>query len=153
MKHLRKWNIRTSGLILVLCLFISLTMTSTYQAKAEAGKVLGSAQDKGITLSVNQYAIINHGQELVVYYTVETSSAAPNHDVPSLIHRPDFSIGDRLVQGQPKGYKKISSQKYAGTLKVDLPQYRPAVTNVELRTDTILNQKGQWTVGFKIGPK
>ena len=134
-------------LILLLCL--GLTFASSQSAKAAPGKIIGSAEDHGIKLTINNYELKNYGQEMVVYYTVQSKSGNPMEG-KSLINKPDFTIGDRFVQGIDSWHKKVGSQQYQGAVKVELPQYRPAVSDVEFNTDAIFNQKGNWTITFQI---
>lgn len=137
------------AVVFSLCLLIGLTMTSSQSTKAES--VLGSAEDKGIKFTVHNYEIQNYGQEMMVYYTIQSASGAQmSEDEMGLIKNLDFSIGSRMVQGNDAWHKKVSNQEYQGAIKVDLPKYGPATSNVSLNTDSILNQKGQWTINFQI---
>ena len=58
-------------LILLLCL--GSTFTFSQSAKAAPGKIIGSAEDHGIKLTINNYELKNYGQEMVVYYTVQSN--------------------------------------------------------------------------------
>jgi hypothetical protein len=139
-----------SGFILLFCLFGGLTLASSQSAMAEAEKAIGSVEDNGIKLTINNYTIQNHSEELMVYYTVESKSGDLIENGTSLIKEPDISIGDKLVKGNNIWHKKISNGKYQGVVKVELSQYRPAISNVAFNTEAILNQKGEWTINFQI---
>lgn len=138
------------SIVLLFSLLVGLTFVSPAGAKAESEKVVGSAKDKGITLTINDYSIIKDGQGIMVHYTVQSRSGHQMDKNASLMERPDIFIGDTLVHGNAVKHKKIGKQEYAGTVEVDLPQYRPAESNVRFNTDAILNQEGQWTIDFKV---
>jgi len=135
----------------VFVLFICMLLVVTQSAMANSEKMIGSAEDHGIKLTINHYAIVNYGQEMMVYYTVQSKTGLlMDEDGISLMQKPNITIGNRLVQGKDTWHKKISSQQIQGAVKVMVPQYRPAISNVEFNTDNILNQKGQWTINFQI---
>lgn len=135
--------------VLSICLLVGWTIASSQNSKAES--VLGSTEDKGIKLTLHSYEIQNYGQEMIVNYTIQAASdSLTNEDGMALIKDLDFSIGSRVVKGKDAWHKKIGNQKYQGVMKVDLPQYRPATSNVIFNTDSISNQKGKWTINFQI---
>lgn len=151
MKFFSKFTNGFGGFILLLCLLVGLALASSQSAMAESEKIIGSAEDNGIKLKINSYAIMNHGQEMVVYYTVQSKfGQLIEAEGTSVIKKPDITIGDTRVQGNDTSHKKISNQEYQGAVKVLLPQYRPAISNVSFNTVSILNQKGQWTINFEI---
>jgi hypothetical protein len=151
MKFFSKFTNGFGGFVLFLCLLVGVTFASSQNAMAESQKIIGSSEANGIKLTINNYAIQNYGQEMVLYYTVQSKSGQlMDEDGISLIKKPNLTIGDRRVQGNDTWHKKISNQIYQGAVKVQLPQYRPAVSNVEFNTDSILNQTGQWTITFQI---
>ncbi|HEY2420540.1 MAG TPA: hypothetical protein VGI04_03965 [Neobacillus sp.] len=140
-----------SRFFLLLGLLVGLILANSQSAMAETENVIGSAESNGITLTINNYTIKNYGQEMTVYYTLQsTSGQLMDENGAELITSPDFTIGDKRVQGNDIWHKKISAQKYQGALKLELPQYRPAISNAVLNTETILNQKGQWSINFQI---
>jgi len=135
--------------VLSICLLVGWTIASSQSSKAAS--VLGSTEDKGIKLTLHSYEIQNYGQEMIVNYSIQAASGSlMNEDGMELIKDLDFSIGSRVVQGKDAWHKKIGNQKYQGVMKVDLPQYRPATSNVIFNTDSISNQKGKWTINFQI---
>ncbi|MBS4175675.1 hypothetical protein [Bacillus sp. FJAT-49736] len=135
--------------VLSVCLLFGLSLASSQHLRAES--VLGSTEDKGITLTLDNYEIQNYGQEMIVNYTIHAASETLlNEDGMAPIKDLDFSIGNRVVQGKDTWHKKIGNRKYQGAIKVDLPQYRPATSNVIFNTDSISNQKGKWTINFQI---
>ena len=88
---------------------------------------------------------------MIITYTIQgATDSFMNEDGMALIKDLDFSIGSRVVQGKDTWHKKIGNQTYKGVMKVDLPQYRPATSNVIFNTDSITNQKGNWTINFQI---
>jgi len=135
--------------ILSICILVGWTIASSQNSKAES--VLGSTEDKGIKLTLHNYEIQNYGQEMIITYTIQgATDSFMNEDGMALIKDLDFSIGSRVVQGKDTWHKKIGNQTYKGVMKVDLPQYRPATSNVIFNTDSITNQKGNWTINFQI---
>ncbi|MDQ6595555.1 hypothetical protein E2K98_26985 [Bacillus salipaludis] len=133
-----------AGFALILSLgFLLVSSQSTLAAE------IGSAEHNGIKLTINNYTIKNYGQEMVVYYTIQSKSGQLMEG-KSLMNRPDFTIGNKFVQGNDAWYKKVSNQQYQGAVTVQLPQYIPASSNVSFNTDSISSQKGQWTINFEI---
>ncbi|MCM3567189.1 hypothetical protein [Neobacillus mesonae] len=131
-----------------LFLSLSIVLVSSISTLA-AEKTIGSAENNGIKLTINDYTIKNYGQEMVVHYTVQSTSGQ-QIDGKSLIQKPGFMIGNKFVQGNDTWHKKVSNQQYQGAITVHLPQYIPATSNVSFDSDTVLNQKGQWTINFQI---
>lgn len=138
-----------SRLIFMLCLLVGLISVPLQSSFAKSEQVIGSAENNGIKLMINNYTITNHGQEMVVYYTIQSKSGDQIAEDSGIIN-PDISVGDNLVRGNNTWHKKINNQTYQGAVKVNLPQYIPATSNVAFNTDTIFQQKGQWTVNFQI---
>ncbi|PKR83149.1 hypothetical protein [Heyndrickxia camelliae] len=135
--------------VILTCLLVGWTFADSKHLRAES--ILGSSEDKGIKLTLDNYKIQHYGQEMIVHYTIQTASGSLiNDDSLALIKDLDFSIGSSVVRGKDAWHKKISNQKYQGAIKVDLPQYRPAISNVVFSTDSISNQKGMWTINFQI---
>ena len=151
MKFLLKFTSCFSGFVLFLSLLIGMTFASSQSAMAESAKIIGSAENNGIKLTITNYAIKNYGQEMMVYYTVQSNSGQlMDTNETGLLNKPDISIGHKHVQGNDTWHKKISSQEYQGAVTVEIPQYTPAISNVAFNTDAILNQKGLWTINFQI---
>ncbi|MBT2658675.1 hypothetical protein J7E81_26225 [Bacillus sp. ISL-18] len=139
------------GFVLLLFFLIGGTWPSTQSALAAQEKTIGTAENGGIKLTITNYAITNYGQEMILYYTVETKTGnLMDENVKGLLKNPEISIADNRLQGMDANHKKISSQKYLGAVRVNLPQYIPATSTAALSTDAILNQKGQWTINFQI---
>ncbi|OIK15911.1 hypothetical protein BIV60_07245 [Bacillus sp. MUM 116] len=133
-----------AGFALFLSLgFLFVSSQSTLAAE------IGSTENNGIKLTITNYSIKNYGQEMVVYYTVQSKSGQLM-DSQSLINKPDFTIGNKFVQGTDAWHKKLNNQQYQGAVTVQLPQYIPATSNVSFNTDSISSQKGQWTINFEI---
>jgi hypothetical protein len=151
MKFFAKCTNGIGSFILLLFLLVGFGLVTSQSAMAKSENIIGSAEDHGIILTINNYAIQNYGQEMVVYYTVDSQSGKlMDADETSILKKSDISIGNQRVQGNNIWHKKISNQKYQGAVKVALPQYIPATSNVAFYTDAILNQKGQWTINFQI---
>jgi len=88
---------------------------------------------------------------MILYCTVEsTTGTLLDENGKGLLKNLEISIADNRLQGIDAEHKKISSQKYQGAVKVNMPQYIPATSNAALSTDAILNQNGQWTINFQI---
>lgn len=135
--------------VLALCLIVGWTCTSSQSSSAES--VLGSTEDKGIKLTLHNYEIQNYGQEMIVNYTVQAKSGSlMDENGMALIKDLNFSIGSRVIQGKDAWHKKVGNQTYQGVIKVDLPQYRSATSDVILSTDSISNQNGEWSINFQI---
>ncbi|MFP5109391.1 hypothetical protein ACSU6B_21905 [Neobacillus sp. C211] len=151
MKVFSKMTNRLGGFVLLLCFLVGGAWTSSQSALAAPEKTVGTAENGGIKLTITNYAITNYGQEMILYYTVEsTTDNLMVEDGKGLLENPEISIANNSLQGIDAEHKKISSQKYQGAVKVNMPQYIPATSNAALSTDAILNQKGQWTINFQI---
>ncbi|MBT2725587.1 hypothetical protein J7E63_01370 [Bacillus sp. ISL-75] len=151
MKAFSKMTNRLGGFVLLLCFLVGGAWASSQSALAAPEKTVGSAENGGIKLTITNYAITNYGQEMILYYTVEsTTGNLMDENGKGLLKNLEISIADNRLQGIDTEHKKISSQKYQGAVKVNMPQYIPATSNAALSTDAILNQKGQWTINFQI---
>ena len=151
MKAFLKVANRLAGSALLLCFLVGGAWASSQSALAAPEKPVGSAVNGGIKLTITNYAITNYGQEMILYYTVEsTTGNLLDENGKGLLKNLEISIADNRLQGIDAEHKKISSQKYQGAVKVNMPQYIPATSNAALSTDVILNQKGQWTINFQI---
>lgn len=145
--RLNRWG----GFVLLLCLLVGGACASSQSALAAPAKTVGSVENGGIKLTITNYAITNYGEEMVLYYTVESTTGKLMEDNgKGLLKNLEISIADNRLQGIDAAHNKISSQKYQGTVKVNMPKYIPATSNAALSTDAILNQKGQWTINFQI---
>ncbi|MEH7413951.1 hypothetical protein V7266_01505, partial [Neobacillus drentensis] len=139
------------GFVLLLCFLVGGAWTSSQSALAAPEKTVGSVENGGIKLTITNYAITNYGQEMILYYTVESKTGnLLDEDGKGLLKNLEISIADNRLQGIDAEHKKISNQKYQGAVKVNMPQYIPATSSAALSTDAILNQKGQWTINFQI---
>ena len=142
---------RLGGFVLLLCFLFWGACAFSQSALAAPEKTVGSAENGGIKLTITNYAITNYGQEMILYYTVEsTTGTLLDENGKGLLKNLEISIADNRLQGIDAEHKKISSQKYQGAVKVNMPQYIPATSNAALSTDAILNQNGQWTINFQI---
>ncbi|MEH7096981.1 hypothetical protein [Neobacillus vireti] len=142
---------RLGGFVLLLCFLVWGTWASSHSALAAPEKTVGSAENGGIKLTITNYAITNYGQEMILYYTVESKTGnLMEEDGKGLLKNLEISIADHRLQGIDAEHKKISNQKYQGAVKVNMPQYIPATSSAALSTDAILNQKGQWTINFQV---
>lgn len=151
MKTFSKMTNRLGGFVILLGFLVGGAWASSQSAVAAPEKTLGSVENGGIKLTITNYAITNYGQEMILYYTVEsTTGNLMDENEKGLLKKPEVSIADNRLQGIDTEHKKISSQKYQGAVKVNMPQYIPATSNAALSTDAILNQKGQWTINFQI---
>ncbi|WP_085991308.1 hypothetical protein [Oceanobacillus senegalensis] len=140
-----------SGIIISFCLLVGVILIPSQHAKAESEQIIGSAESNGIKLTINNYSIKNHNRELIVNYTVQSTSADfINVDETILIKQPSITIGDNRLQGDNLWHKKVSNQKYQGAVKVKMPQYSPAISNVTFKTDSILDLKGEWLIDFEL---
>ncbi|MFB7303590.1 hypothetical protein [Heyndrickxia sporothermodurans] len=140
-----------SRMIFLLCLLVGVASIPLQSSFAQSETVIGSAENNGIKLIINNYTITNRGQEMVVYYTIQSKSRHQmDENAKGLMDNPVISIGDNLVPGNHTWHKKINNQTYQGAVKVNLPQYIPATSNVAFNTNAILHQKGEWTINFQI---
>ncbi|HET7578599.1 MAG TPA: hypothetical protein VFK33_04885 [Bacillales bacterium] len=147
--NVSRFTVQVSAFVLYLSLFVGLTFTHPTGAAAQTNKIMGSATDNGITLTINGYSFINNGQGVKLYYTIQSTSSR-GAAAKNLMAKPDILIGDNLLHGTNEQHQKISPQKYTGTINVRLPDYRHVPSYVEFNTYGILNQRGQWTVDFTI---
>lgn len=150
MKGLSKRVKLFSGMILFFYLLLGLTGTPFHNAAAESKEIIGSAENNGIKFTIDNY-MINNNRELIVDYTIESTAADfMNENKAALLKQPSFVIGDNRLQGTDLWHKKVSNQKYQGAVKVDMPQYSPAISNVSFKTTSILNHSGEWAINFEI---
>src|SRR3954466_7042673 len=151
---MKTFSIRTNrlgGFVLLLCFLVGGASAFSQSALAAPEKTIGSAENGGIKLTITNYAITNYGQEMILYYTVESKTGnLMEEDGKGLLKNLEISIADNRLQGIDAEHKKISNQKFQGAVKVNMPQYVPAGSNAALSTDAILNQKGQWTINFQV---
>ena len=142
---------RLGGFVLLLCFLVGGAWASSISTLAAPEKTIGSAENRGIKLTITNYAITNYGQEMILYYTVESKTGSLLYeDGKGLLKNLEISIADNRLQGIDAEHKKISNQKYQGAVKVNMPHYIPATSSAALSTDAILNQKGQWTINFQV---
>jgi hypothetical protein len=151
MKAFSKMRNRLGGFVLLLCFLVGGAWASSISTLAAPEKTIGSAENRGIKLTITNYAITNYGQEMILYYTVESKTGnLMEEDGKGLLKNLEISIADNRLQGIDAEHKKISNQKYQGAVKVNMPQYIPATSSAAISTDAILNQKGQWTINFQV---
>lgn len=149
MRKFTNYTVRFIG----VALFISLLFGFAYPTltNAQANRSLGSSEDNGIRLEINNYSIINDGQDIQLNYTIYTNSniqISPNRK--SLIENPYIWIGHTLVREEAESFKKISNNEYRGTIIAQMHHYRPDRAELSFHTHGIMNQKGQWTVNFPL---
>ncbi|ULT59563.1 hypothetical protein L1999_14000 [Neobacillus drentensis] len=151
MKTFSKMTNRLGRFVLLLCFLVGGAWTSSISALAAPDKTVGSAENGGIKLTITNYAITNYGQEMILYYTVESKTGnLMDEGGKELLKNLEISIADNRLQGIDAEHQKISSQKYQGAVKVNMPKYIPATSSAALSTDAISNQKGQWTINFQV---
>jgi hypothetical protein len=147
MRKLSNCTVRFIGAALCISLLFGLTFPTLSNAQSNMG--LGSSEDNGIRLTINDYSIINHGQNIQLHYTIYSNSniqVSPN--TKSLIENPHIWIGHTLVREESESFKKVSNNEYKGTIIAQLQHYRPDSSEMSFHTHGLLNQKGQWTVDF-----
>lgn len=138
-----KWAVRISAIAVFIAGLAVAGSTGAY-----AQKVLGTASDDGITLTVNSCSIVNQGQKLKVGYTIHTSAGYPQKKRGRLMQTPHIWIGDTLVRGDFDRHRKIGPHSYKGVVTASLHQYRSEEPHMSFNTYSILNQKGSWKVDF-----
>ena len=148
MRNLSKYTVRFSGIALFICLLISFASPALTSAES-LNQGLGSAEDNGIKLTINSYSIVNHGQNIRLYYTIHSNSTIEvNPHATSLMESPHIWIEHTLVRENSDTFKKVGNNLYKGTIEAQLHQYRPENPHMTFKTHGILNQKGQWTIRF-----
>ncbi|MCM2531226.1 hypothetical protein NDK43_00690 [Neobacillus pocheonensis] len=148
MRNLSKYTMRLSGVALLICLLIGFASPTLTSAES-LNQGLGSTEDNGIKLTINGYSIINHGQNIRLYYTIHSNSNIEvNPHATSLMESPHIWIEHTLVRENSDSYKKVGKNEYKGTIEAQLHQYRPENPHMTFKTLGIFNQKGQWTIRF-----
>ncbi|MFC4619525.1 hypothetical protein ACFO4N_12460 [Camelliibacillus cellulosilyticus] len=134
------------GFGLLCCMLFFLTFSSPNGAKAQ----IGSAVDHGIWLTIDGVSRFDHGQRLRVDYTITAPSnrQGSNRSPGNLMESPHIWLGNTLVRGNTVSYKKISPNKYRGTVVAQLHQYRTHGARVTFYTYSLLNQRGSWKIDF-----
>ena len=145
MKSFSKFPVRVSGFALLFCLLVSMAFLNPNHTKAQ----VGSAQDKGIMLTIDNVARFDHGQRLRVDYTIHSpANASVSKNVGSPMESPHIWLGNTMVRGYSVSYKKTSPTTYKGTIVAQLHQYRPQGAQVTFYTYSILNERGRWKIQF-----
>lgn len=143
MKSFSKLTVRATGFVLLFCLLAGMAFVSPINTKAQ----IGSAHDKGITITIDHVSRIDHGKRLKVDYTVQ-SSRQVNQNAGSPIENPHIWFGDSMVRGHSVFSKKTGPNIYKGTIVSPLHQYSTPGDQVTFYTYSILNQRGRWKVQF-----
>src|SRR3954471_99194 len=65
MKAFSKFTKGFTGFVLLFCLLVGLTMGSSQSVQAAPEKMVGSAEDHGIKLTIDRFAITDYGQEML----------------------------------------------------------------------------------------
>jgi hypothetical protein len=147
MRKLPNYTVRFIGAALCISLLFGFAFPTLSNAQSNMG--LGSSEDNGIRLTINDYSIINHGQNIQLHYTIySNSNIQVSSNTKSLIENPYIWIGHTLVREESESFKKVSNNEYKGTIIAQLHHYRPDTSEMSFHTHGILNQKGQWTVNF-----
>jgi hypothetical protein len=148
MRNLSKYTVRFSGVALFICLLIGFASPALTSAES-LNQGLGSAEDNGIKLTINGYSIVNHGQNIRLYYTIHSNSNIQvNPHATSLMESPHIWIEHTLVRENSDLFKKVAQNEYKGTIEAQLHQYRPENPHMTFKTHGIFNRKGQWTIRF-----
>ncbi|GAB4074936.1 hypothetical protein GCM10028778_24390 [Barrientosiimonas marina] len=144
--------IKFSVIILLFCLFVGVNSVSA----EEKIPVNRSAKDGDITLTVNEYSIKDDGNAIAVHYSVTcdtTCKKLNKTSIGELIESPDVYIGDKRVHGHASGIERVSKNKYVGTQKITIPEFKPkrqSGFHVSFNTDAILDKAGQWTIEWNV---
>jgi hypothetical protein len=151
MRKLSKYTVRFIGIALLISLVFGFASATLINAATQSSRGLGSSEDNGIKLTINDFSIINHGQNIKLHYIINTNSNIQvNPNATSLIENPFIWLGHTLVREQSETFKRVSQNEYRGTIVAQLHHYRPDSPQVSFHTHGILNQKGQWTVEFTL---
>ncbi|WHY69764.1 hypothetical protein [Neobacillus sp. SuZ13] len=149
MRKLPIYTVRFIGVALCISLLFGFAYPTLTNAQSSKG--LGSSEDNGIRLTINDYSIINHGQDIQLHYTITSNSNIQvSSNTKSLITNPYIWIGNTLIREESESFKKISNNEYKGTILAQLQHYRSDNSELSFHTHGIMNQTGQWTVNFKI---
>jgi hypothetical protein len=149
LKDFSKFTVPISRVALLFCLLVGLGSHHLVSAESESNQGLGSAEDNGIRLTIDGYSIINHGQNIRLYYTIlSNSDVQVDPHATSLMQSPHIWIEHTLVRENFDSYKKVGEHEYKGTIEAQLHQYRPENPHMIFKTHAIFNQKGQWTIRF-----
>ncbi|ULT57220.1 hypothetical protein L1999_00855 [Neobacillus drentensis] len=149
MRKLLNYTVRFIGAALCISLVFGFASPTLTNAQSSIG--LGSSEDNGIRLTINDYSIINHGQDIQLHYTINTNSNIQvSSNTKSLIENPYIWIGNTLVREESESFKKVSKNEYRGTIIAQMHHYRTDNSKMSFHTHGILNQKGQWTVDFML---
>jgi hypothetical protein len=149
MRNISKYTVRFIGVAIFICLLFGFASPDLINAESQSNQGLGSVEDNGIRLTMNGYSIVNHGQNIRLYYTIHSNSNIQvNPHATSLMESPHIWIGHTLVRENSDSYKKVSENEYKGTIEAQLPHYRPENPHMVFTTHGIFNRKGQWTIRF-----
>jgi hypothetical protein len=149
MRKLPIYTVQFIGAALCISLLFGFACPTLTNAQSSNG--LGSSESNGIRLTINDYSIINHGQDIQLHYTITSNSnlqVSPN--TKSLIGNPYIWIGNTLVREESESFQKISNNEYKGTIIAQMHHYRSDNSELSFHTHGIMNQKGQWTVNFML---
>jgi len=149
MRKLPNYTLQFIGAALCISLLFGFAYPTL--SNAQSSKGLGSSEDNGIRLTINDYSIINHGQNIQLHYTIySNSNIQVSSNTKSLIDNPHIWIGHTLVREESESFKKVSNNEYKGTIIAQLQHYRSDNPELSFHTHGLLNQKGQWTVNFML---
>ncbi|MBL5768808.1 hypothetical protein B5V88_12460 [Heyndrickxia sporothermodurans] len=150
MRNLSKNTMQFSGgVALLICLLIGFASPTLTSAESMSNQGLGSAEVNGIKLTINGYSIVNHGQNIRLYYTIHSKSDIQvNPNAKSLMASPHIWVAHTLVRETSDTFKKVGKNEYKGTIEAQLHQYRPEKPHVTFKTDGIFNQNGEWAIDF-----
>ena len=149
MRNLLNYTVRFIGAALCISLIFGFARPTLTNAQSSIG--LGSSEDNGIRLTISDYSIINHGQNIQLHYTIySNSNIQVSSNTKSLIENPYIWIGHTLVREESESFKKVNNNEYKGTIIAQLHHYRPDTSEMSFHTHGLLNQKGQWTVNFML---
>jgi len=149
MRKLLNYTVRFIGAALCISLIFGFARPTLTNAQSSIG--LGSSEDNGIRLTINDYSIINHGQDIQLHYTINSkSNIQVSSNTKSLIENPYIWIGTTLVREESEYFKKVNNNEYKGTIIAQMHHYRTDSSKMSFHTHGILNQKGQWTVNFTL---
>src|SRR4051794_17137121 len=123
MRKLPNYTVRFIGAALCISLIFGFARPTLTNAQSSIG--LGSSEDNGIRLTINDYSIINHGQDIQLHYTINSkSNIQVSSNTKSLIENPYIWIGNTLVREESESFKKVSNNEYRGTIIAQMHHYR-----------------------------
>lgn len=108
MRNLSKNTMQFSGgVALLICLLIGFASPTLTSAESMSNQGLGSAEVNGIKLTINGYSIVNHGQNIRLYYTIHSKSDIQvNPNAKSLMASPHIWVAHTLVRETSDTFKK-----------------------------------------------